>query len=638
MVLALPKLRRVIEVSSLTLILLTCGLSLRAQVTTGTVRGEVKDQSGAVVPNATVTITDPNTKNSQTAQSGGGGEFQFNNLLVGTYTITVQTPSGANFSALTMNDVRVQLNQVTDVTAVLQPAEASASVTVSAGGVELVDTTSINLARDFSSRQVIDLAQTGTGAGIYNLALISPNVASSGGVGLGTGGSVGGQRPRNNNFIVDGIDNNDKAVSGPQIYVSPESVGEFNLLTNQTSAEFARSTGGQFITVTKSGSNDFHGTVFEFMQNRHLNAIDNLQTLAGITRDTNPRFDQNRYGFNIGGPLYIPRFGEGGKPTYHWSGRNKLFFFFQFEQIGLGQAASPGNVSAPTAEGIALLQGLSGLSSNNFSIFRQFVPVAATNNAGTIPVCTVLRDSGANCPVGNELAIPIGNIAFAAPNFQNNRNIVFNLDFTQSPNTEHHSRFIFNRQRTIDNAATFPEFFALVPTDGRLFSYTLIHNFSPKLTNETRLAYRRYLQTFPVSDTTFPGLDQFPNIGLADLGLNIGPDQNAPQFTIENSYQVVDQATYTHHQHSIKFGVDWRNIISPQSFVQRSRGDYQYPNLDLFLRDIQPSFGERTVGASPYYGNQHLFYAFGQDDWRIRPRLTLNLGVNYVYQQVPLTA
>ena len=109
---------------------------------------------------------------------------------------------------------------------------------------------------------------------------------------MGTGGSVGGQRPRNNDFIVDGIDNNDKTVSGPQIYVSPESVAEFNILTNQASAEFARSTGGQFITVTKSGNNDFHGTVFEFFRNRKLNALDNLQKLAGVTRDTSPRFDQ----------------------------------------------------------------------------------------------------------------------------------------------------------------------------------------------------------------------------------------------------------------------------------------------------------------------------------------------------------
>jgi len=620
------------------IVILACGISVHAQVTSGTVRGVVTDQAGAVVPGATVTITDPRTKISQSAQSGNQGEYQFTNLLAGTYVITVKPPENSNFSTLTLSDVRVRLNEVTDVPTVLQPGEASASVTVSAGGAELVDTTTVNLAKDFSARQVVELAQTGQGAGIYNLALISPNVSSSGGVGLGTGGSVGGQRPRNNDFIVDGIDNNDKAVSGPQIYISPESVAEFSLLTNQTSAEFARSTGGQFITVTKSGGNDFHGTAFEFFRNKKLNALDNLQKLAGLTRETNPRFDQNRYGGNIGGPLYLPRFGEGGPSTYPWSGKNRLFFFLQFEQTGLGQAASPGNVSAPTAEGLAILQGLSGISATNLSVFRQFVPVAASNNAGTIPICAVPRDASGKCPSASELAVPVGNISFAAPNFQNDRNIVFNLDFNQSANTVHHSRFIFNRQRIIDNAATFPDFFALEPVDGRLFSYTLVHNFTPKLTNETRLAYRRFVQRFPVPSIGFPGLDQFPNIDLDDLGLSIGPDPNAPQFTIENNYQVVDQATYTHGRHAIKFGVDWRNNISPQSFVQRQRGDYEYPNLDLYLRDVQPSFGERTVGASPYYGNQHLFYGFVQDDWRIKPRLTLNLGLNYVYQQVPFTA
>jgi hypothetical protein len=612
--------------------------SVNAQVTTGTVRGVVKDQTGAVIPGATITITDPKTKSSQTAQSGSGGEYQFNNLQVGTYVITAQPPADSNFSTLTLNDVRVKLNEVTDVPTVMQPGEATASVTVSAGGAELVDSTSLNLAKDFNARQVVDLAQTGQVAGIYNLALISPNVVSSGGVGLGTGGSVGGQRPRNNDFIVDGIDNNDKAVSGPQIYVSPESVSEFNLLTNQASAEFARSTGGQFITVTKSGGNDFHGSAFEFFRNKRLNALDNLQKLAGATRETNPRFDQNRYGFNIGGPLYLPRFGEGGPTTYPWSGKNRLFFFFQFEQTGLGQAASPGNVSAPTAEGLSILQGLSGLSAANFAAFKQFVPVAPTNNAGTIPICAVPRDASGSCPASSQLDVPIGNITFAAPNFQSNRNFVLNFDFNQSSKTVHHSRFIFNRNRVIDNMATFPEFFALVPTDGRLFSYTLIHNFTPKLTNETRLAYRRYVQTFPVPGITYPGLDQFPNLDLDDLGLSIGPDPNTPQFTIENNYQVVDQATYNFGRHSLKFGVDWRNIISPQSFVQRQRGDYEYPNLDLFLRDVQPSFGERTVGASPYYGNQHLLYGFVQDDWKVKPRLTLNLGLNYVYQQVPSTA
>ena len=631
------KFRHIVQ-ATMAIVVLACGISVHAQVTTGTVRGVVKDQTGAVVPGASVTITDPRTKTSQTAESGSGGEYQFNNLLTGTYTITVQPPSGSNFSTLTVSDVLVSLNNITDVSTVLQPGEATASVTVSAGGAELVDTTSLNLSKDFKSRQVVDLAQTGQGAGIYNLALISPNVVSSGGVGLGTGGSVGGQRPRDNDFIVDGIDNNDKTVSGPQIYISPESVAEFNVLTNQASAEFARSTGGQFIIVTKSGSNDFHGTGFEYFRNRKLNSLDNLQKLAGDTRATNPRFDQNRYGFNFEGPLYIPHFGEDGRRTYPWSGKNRLFFFLQLENTGLGQASSPGNVSAPTAAGLATLQGLSGVSPTNLGVFTQFVPVAPANNAGTIPTCAVSRDAAGACPSGSLLNVPIGNISFAAPNFSNNRNIVFNLDFTQSEKTAHHSRFIYNRQHLIDNLATFPQFFALEPIDGRLFSYTLIHNFTPKLTNETRLAYRRFVQHIPVPNTTFPGLDQFPNIDLDDLGFSIGPDPNAPQFTVENSYQVVDQATYSMGSHSLKFGVDWRNIISPQSFVQRQRGDYEYPNLDLFLRDVQPSFGERTVGASPYYGNQHLFYAFAQDDWKVRPNFTLNLGVNYVFQQVPFTA
>src|SRR5258705_9998561 len=637
MLVNLVKFRHIVQ-AAMAIVVLACGISVKAQVTTGTVRGVVKDQTGAVVPGASVTIMDPNTKTSQTAVSGSGGEFQFNNLLASTYTITVQPPSGSNFSTLTVSDVLVRLNDITDVSTVLQPGEATASVTVSAGGAELVDTTTLNLSKDFSSRQVVELAQTGEGAGIYNLALISPNVVSSGGVGLGTGGSVGGQRPRDNNFVVDGLDNNDKTVSGPQIYISPESGAEFNALTNQASAEFARSTGGQFIIVTKSGSNGFHGTGFDYFRNRKLNSLDNLQKLAGDTRATNPRFDQNRYGFNFGGPLYIPRFGEDGRHTYPWSGKNRLFFFLQSENIGLGQAASPGNVSSPTAAGLATLQGLSGVSPTNFGVFTQFVPVAPTNNAGTIPICAVSRDAAGACPSGSQLNVPIGNISFAAPNFQNNRNIVFNVDFTQTDNTFHHARFIYNRQHLIDNAATFPEFFALVPIDGRLFSYTLTHNFTPKLTNETRLAYRRFVQTFPVPNVTFPGLDQFPNITLDDLGINIGPDQNAPQFTIENSYQIVDQATYSIGRHSLKFGVDWRNIISPQSFVQRQRGDYQYPNLDLYFRDVQPSFGERTVGVSNYFGNQHLFYAFAQDDWKVRPNFTLNLGLNYVFQQVPLTA
>jgi hypothetical protein len=180
-------------------------------------------------------------------------------LLPGDYSITIEAN---NFKKSTLNQVRVELNQVTDVPVQLEVGLATEVVEVSAAGAELVDTSTSSLTKSFSERQVVELAQTSVGSGVNNLALIAPNVASSGGVGVGTGGSIGGQRPRNNNFMVDGIDNNDKSVTGPQVYISPEVVSEFSLIANQNSAEFGRSNGGQFITVTKSGSNEFHGSAY----------------------------------------------------------------------------------------------------------------------------------------------------------------------------------------------------------------------------------------------------------------------------------------------------------------------------------------------------------------------------------------
>jgi hypothetical protein len=186
-----------------------------AQQTTGNVRGLIKDQTGAVVASARVTILDKKTNNALTTQSTGSGEYEFKNLLAGDYQITVEAQG---FKKSTLTDVRVQLNQTTDVGVTLEVGVQADTVEVSAAGAELVDTTTTNLSKGFSSRQVVELAQTATanGAGIYNLALIAPNVTTSGGGG-GGGGSVGGQRPRQNNLVVDGIDNNDKGITGPQV-------------------------------------------------------------------------------------------------------------------------------------------------------------------------------------------------------------------------------------------------------------------------------------------------------------------------------------------------------------------------------------------------------------------------------------
>ncbi len=624
------------------LLLVVAGaLVAHAQQTTGNVRGIVADQTGAVVPGARVTITSVATNTSQSTQTSDGGEYQFNNLQVGEYTLKVE---GTNFKTLTLSDVQVELNQTTDVPTQLQVGLAGEVVEVSAGGAELVDTTTTNLSKSFGERQVVELAQTNVGGafggGVNNLALIAPNVSSSGGVGVGTGGSVGGQRPRNNNFIVDGVDNNDKSVTGPQVYISPEEVAEFSLLQNQFSAEFVRSNGGQFITVTKTGTNEYHGSAYGFFRNRYLNALDTLQKNAGITRDPAdgdqfmPRSDFFRGGANLGGPLHLPRFGQGGPSLIN--GKDRLFFFGSYERLQTGNAASPGGITTPTAQGFGLINTLPGLSATNLSVFNQFVPVAPVAT-GLIEFCRVARTGGI-CPAGQTIDVPVGNVSFVAPNFGKQNHVVANVDWTQSEATQHRFRFNMTNNSTIDNRANLPIFFVTLPVKNRLFSYTLLHNFTNNLINETRLAYRRSESAFPVPDgITFPGLGGvFPNIQLLDLGIDIGPFQNAPQFNVENNYQVVNNLSYFTGNHSLKFGGDFRRIISPQTFVQRQRGDYGYNTADLFLQDISPdNIAERNVGTSPYSGDQHLLYAFVQDDWRVRPNVTLNLGVNYSYQQVP---
>jgi Carboxypeptidase regulatory-like domain len=635
--------RKLTYLLSAALIVLGCFFAAQAQVTSGTVRGVVTDPNGAVVPNAKVTISQKSTHASATTQTNNSGEFSFQNLLVGDdYSVTIEAP---NFKTLTLTDVKVQLNQATDLPAQLALGSVGEVVTVTSGGTELVDTSTANLSKAFSARQVVELAQTtagpaGSAAGVNNLSLLSPGVTSSGGIGVGVGGSVGGQRPRDNNFILDGVDNNDKAVTGPQSYISPEEVAEFTLLTNQFSAEFARSNGGNFITVTKSGTNNFHGTFFGNVRNRYLNALDTIKKQGGQTRNRADgerfmdRSDYFRGGYTLGGPVFFPRFGEGG-PTL-WKLRDKLFFFTSYERLHTGSAAGAGGIIAPTAEGIQIINSVPGLSSTNKAVLFQFLPVAPVADAQRSDC--LLTNPPENCITVGGRALALGNITFPAPNFFKQNHALINLDYNQTNATLHHFRFSMTNGSSIDTAASLPVFFTPFPTKQRIFSYTMIHNFSANLIDENRLAFRRSSYNLHVPGFNFPGLDSFPNIDLDDLGISLGPDGNAPQFGIENNYQVVNNLTYIAGTHSFKFGGDFRKIISPQHFVQRERGEYEYLNLEDYLTDILPVFAERNAGAGTYYGDQKILYAFAQDDWRIRPNLTFNLGVSYSYQEIPKSA
>ena len=575
--------------------------SLFGQATDGNLVGTITDASGAVIPGAQVKITNRATNIQTLSTSSASGEYRFNNIPVGSYDLSV---TATGFGAMMEGGLAVELNKTVTVNISLQVGAVSQTLDVIEAPAA-IDTTTAQVQSSFTAQQAKELPASSVGSGVLNLSLLSAGVASSGGLGYGTGPSVGGQRPTNNSFNIDGVDNNRKDVTGPVVFISNEAVSEFSLLENQFSPEFGHSSGGQFNTVIKSGTNAVHGSIYEYFQNRNLNAIDQLFQNQGLT--SNPRFDDNRLGATGGGPIL----------------KNKWFIYGNYEYNPVGRNSTPaGGVNAPTAGGYATLSSLPGISQTNLGVLKQYLP-ATTTAATTTTV--------------NGTAIPIGPIPIVAPNYFNNYDYLISSDFYISERDQLRGRYVSNRFRGIDNNATLPAFYTPRTTDAHLASLAEFHTFSPNITNELRLSYNRFNNPVNAGNFKFPGLDAFPNILIEnDLNLQLGPDPNGPQATILNTYQWNDNLNWIKGSHTFKFGYDGRKLIAPQSFVQRSRGDYDYLNLSEFLRDVAPGdLGERSVGLSPYSGNQTATYLYANDSWRIRPNLTLTGGVRYEYTTVP---
>lgn len=592
------------RIALLAAILAVFSVSIFAQVTSGNLTGSVLDATGAGIPGADVVATNTATNVQFRTTAGQSGQYRIPNLQVGTYSLDV---SASGFTKTQLKNIAVDLNKTSTVNVTLQVGEASTTVEVSEAGTA-IDTTTAQIATSFESRQLADLPvpTSGANSGILNLSLLNAGVATSGSIGVGSGPSVGGQRPRNNNFTIEGVDVNQKSTTGPVVTVPNDAVAEFTVLQNQFSPEFGHSSGGQFNIAVTSGTNEFHGRLYEYFENRNLNAADNLSNVSGT--DLHPRYDSNRFGGQIGGPIK----------------RNKMFFFANFEYNPLGQASIPGQIFAPTQGGYATLASIPGVNANNLGIMQKYLPGQTTAVASSL------------WPTVGGIAIPIGQYAVSGPNYTNYKTGIGALDYNISEKDSLRGRFIYNKADAIDNTASLPVFYTTQPTSSYAVTINEFHNFSPSLVNEFRLGYNRLNQDYPAGNFQFPGLDQFPNLQIQDLRIQLGPDPNAPQFTIQNLYQGTDNMTWSKGAHTLKFGVDYEKSISPQSFTQRARGDYEWTTLQGYLFDTTPDYlAERTLGNVIYYGDQMTTGAFINDNWKIRPNVTLNLGLRYEYQTVP---
>jgi Carboxypeptidase regulatory-like domain/TonB dependent receptor-like, beta-barrel len=592
--------RRLI-VAVLLVVLFSLGIDIaRAQRLDGTLRVTVTDKTGASVPDAQVTVTNEGTNVSDTAKVSSAGTYVFPNLLVGSYTVTVEK---SGFKKWVSKRVQVQSNQVAEALVQIEVGDVTAVVEVEAGA-ELVKTQSSELGATFSGKVVNELPVNTLGGDVKEFAVFAPGTTTQEGGVLGSGGSIGGARPRMNGFSIDGVDDNALNTTGPMQPVIQESVAEFTLLTNQYSAEYGHSAGGQFNTVTKSGTNQWHGTGWWYNRNRDFDAATNQEKLsnAGLA-DIKNRFDYDREGTSVGGPIL----------------KNKLFIFGAYEFQNEGLAAQGVTVTTPTANGLSQLEGMNP-DGAVLAILQQF-PSAGTKT-GTALV--------------NGQPIDVGQYTGIAPDFSNEHDFTINTDLNLAKH-QIRGRILYDRLRApqVNTVEPQSQFTGTSAFDARKYILTDVWSISNRVINELRASYSRADGTNLQVPKQFAN---FPNVEIDAFGSNVGPFFLAPTGYTQNVYQLLDNVTYIQGKHTLKFGIEGRNYIAPTNNLPRARGEWDYASLNSFFNDLVPDGANgalRGAGSGSVADNYHAIYWFVQDDWKLSSRLTLNLGLRYEWTGVP---
>jgi hypothetical protein len=696
-----------------------------AQTNKGTIKGTVTDQTGAVVRDAAVTATNVDTNAERTVNTGDDGTYEFPLLDPGKYNLTVKA---STFPDTTQENVIVQTASTQVVDVVMTAGQVGGNVTITAAA-PLVQSETSDLGTVITGKQITDLPIPQRNFTL--LATLSPGVSrpfvgviggggnfEAGGNPTGTstestrfresGGSVlvvNGARPTNNNFTLDGTDNNEGQFGQIGIYPPPDAIAEFKIQTSVAPAEGGRAGGGIISTTTKSGTNSLHGSAYEFYQGRILSALsfrENPNSLAN--RNT------HQFGGTVGGPVFLPRPGEG--TPYFYDGRNRTFWFLYYEGQRNSTPSTTGDfgfVSVPTTR----------MRVGDFGELLQpgtAMPFNTVRGPVVAPIGTVFCANGfaatgndiRNC--GQTLSRAALNIFQAYPlptvtnrifdNFATNRKEKYNRDglglrFDHNIGQTDTIFFAYSKDessRARDNnfpigssptSKDLPSGFGAGDEFGNSRGVRLgeTHTFSPSVINEARFgATRVEIGIFNTGVGGAGGYD--PNIsaalGVANanvcgectgailLGIE-EPFQRGRQNQLEfigdggpfyftsNNFSFADALTYVRGSHVFRFGGDYRVRQNSNFDAGRAgaiKGQYQYgtgvggfisgnyggtpigpedsgSGGANFLLGYEPAFTSRgTPGTPPFLSNKEISF-FGQDDWKVSPTLTLNLGLRW---------
>ncbi len=592
---------------------------------TGTISGTVQDQSGAVVAGANVKAQNPATNFSRETVSATNGFYRFDQLPVGTYTISTEA---AGFKKSVTQSVALSVNDALTLDIKLEVGQVSEVVTVSEAPSAVNTETSV-LGRTVDNRTLNDLPILSGANGRNPLALapLQAGVMPAGQVGPF---SVNGQRAQSNNFLLDGGDSNDLAINVPDAVngFSPDALQEFRILTNTYSADYGRNSGAVVALISKSGTNEYHGNLFHFFRNRVLNATpffnNAAPTFVGLRK---PQFNVNEFGGTIGGPLHLPRFGEGGRSII--SGKDRTFFFFSY----LGFRRRQGESQQATVPSQAQRNIINAVGTPEAKALLALIPPANSGNT--------LFSSAGNSLDRDQFSIR-GDHRFSEKN----------------------SMFVtyFNEDQIFTNpfafgGSTIPGF----GTTGDLrFSNVIVsdfHTFSAQSVNEFRFSWhqRDTLSVVPVNKTSPADLGIEGIVG--DDPAAVGPPRvditgfstfgntiQGPQGRDDNTFQFVDNFSHNRGNHHFKWGGEYRNYYQNQTFDFINSGLYFFTGdmVDILGKDVIPGltpalsdFARGDVleyvqnsAGTPRYETQN-YTGFIQDDWKVRSNFTMNLGLRY---------
>jgi hypothetical protein len=618
---------------------LIAGLAF-AQTSNGTIAGAVTDATGAAISNAKVTATSINTGEVRTTTTNAVGAYRFESVLPGAYSITVAADGFANVN---LANIQVVASVVTSANAMLKIGQATDTVTVEAG-TETLQTESAEVSHTISTAEVAKLPVGSLSA--YELASTLPGVVpipvnASNHFTNGTEFAVNGSRPRGNNFLIEGQDNNDAGIHGQGLTPQNlDAVKEVSVQTSSYAAEFGNSGGSVSNLIFKSGTNSFHGDLWDLLQNSSLNSNDHLSNGLG---DKKSLFRENTFGFDFGGPIK----------------KDKLFFFVshQWDRFNSTVTSDPTNqLIVPTESGIATLQGMLATAS----------PTQAAQINKLLTAYGSLRGQAGSQLFGKSLSPVFGNLDCTAVKCidfgpasrslaQNTKSgeFVAKGDYIISPKDTLSLRYVRTGNTVPFDVQNFP---AQLPgfetgqagsAHNAGITYTRV--LSNNMINELRASYGRIGFGFNVVDSGAANAAALglTNVSIADI-TGWGAPVGVPQGRFHNTYQLQDSLTWAKGNHSFKYGFDLAQIRVRDAVPFNTFGSIGYTNsvvnnvlLGTGLANFIDDFGGTSSQAGIDFGspviNPRLFQQayFFQDSWKLRPNLTFTYGLRYEYSGTP---